>query len=216
MQLIQSHERTVPGQRKRVHVPTLDELFKAIEEAVYHKEKLSILSSWAASVAHPVICVNDFEKLLKQFPTEKDDVASLLKAATFFRPRPHLYMYCRMIPERINHCVVAVAEEIYGTENMLFTPWDMAVFASCLPVIETKMKMIQLCAPLLEYERPADCEIIYTCISGKADKAMAKKFIKAGKRAILPLLIHCWINGVRIGLNWLKCMKENAVFISCS
>ncbi|KAL0243275.1 hypothetical protein GEMRC1_005836 [Eukaryota sp. GEM-RC1] len=175
-QVLESHNHTVPGLRKTVPNPTMNELLEAIEEAVSNDERLSILRSWAASVPNPVICVNDYEKLLKHFPTDRDTTKT---------------SYCPFNSGHLggssNRKIANIGRYLLGVRNLLFTPWDLAVFASYITSLERKMTFIELCTPLLEYDHPSQCEVIYKCIAGDDNKALAKKLVDDASKDVTPL-----------------------------
>ncbi|KAL0246883.1 hypothetical protein GEMRC1_008089 [Eukaryota sp. GEM-RC1] len=195
IEIIESH-RTSDVPRKIVPTPTMEDLMEAIKEAVDSKEQLVIVRSWAASVPNPLICVNDFEELLSHFPTEKDTVASILGDATYFRKRPYLPNFIDRIiysAGSSNEKIVRVGRLLGRERNLLLTPWDLAVLVSCFSEIKGKMKLIELCSPHLEYECRSDCDVIYQCISGKANKAMAKKLMKSSKdSSALETFVDNW------------------------
>ncbi|KAL0242823.1 hypothetical protein GEMRC1_005386 [Eukaryota sp. GEM-RC1] len=189
MEIIESRSRPVSSQRKKVPVPTMIELIDAVKEAIHSDEKLSFLRSWAASVPNPVICVNDFDELLKHFPNEKDTVSSILGDATFSRPRPKIdVLFNDTRYGSTNRKIVSIGRYLLRESNLLFTPWDLAVIVSCIPNIDGKIKLIELCSPLLEYERPSECEVIYKCISGEDNKSMAREFVESSAEADSSLL----------------------------
>ncbi|KAL0243163.1 hypothetical protein GEMRC1_005724 [Eukaryota sp. GEM-RC1] len=183
-ELIEAHIIDVPGERKKVRDPTVKELLDAVKEAAHGDEKMNFLQSWAASVPFPVICVNDYEELLKYFPTEKDTVASILGHATYFRPRLGLRVW-PIGKEATNRQIVSFGDDLLREKNLLLTPWDLAVEASCFTDVEGKMKLIEFCAPYLEYDDVSDCDVIYKCIPSEENKAMAKKLVETSKDASL-------------------------------